>query len=243
MVTANDQRLSSNMVLMQHFQKSRAFKRVRGIDPFAFRQLALKNGFKSCEIHFDWFLGNAKVLHQQGFEHEKIVMEYLQESLPISKECSNTFGSCFIGGRFVKSPEETNIELSEIGFIKIPNVLLPEDIDSYRHALVKANRQQDDRWKGHQNYIDGGMVHNPMIYDPIFLDFLANPIINDFLEQHFDPYCILYAFTTSSMPPGGTNFSNRIHVDCPRHIPNYPTNMGILVAIDEFTLENGAPYY
>ena len=90
---------------------------------------------------------------------------------------------------------------------------------------------------------DGGMVHNPMIYDPIFLDFLANPIINDFLEQHFDPYCILYAFTTSSMPPGGTNFSNRIHVDCPRHIPNYPTNMGILVAIDEFTLENGAPYY
>ena len=53
----------------------------------------------------------------------------------------------------MKSPEETNIELSEIGFIKIPNVLLPEDIDSYRHALVKANRQQDDRWKGHQNYM------------------------------------------------------------------------------------------
>ena len=86
MVTANDQKVEQQYGIdAAVFRKAEPSKELGGIDPFAFRQLALKNGFKSCEIHFDWFLGNAKVLHQQGFEHEKIVMEYLQESLPISK--------------------------------------------------------------------------------------------------------------------------------------------------------------
>ena len=45
------------------------------------------------------------------------------------------------------------------------------------------------------------------------------------------------------MPPGKTNFSRRIHVDCPRIIPNYITNLGATILLDDFTEENGATYY
>ena len=44
------------------------------------------------------------------------------------------------------------------------------------------------------------------------------------------------------MPPGKSNYSDRIHVDCPRLIPGYRTNMGAMVLLDDFTEENGAPW-
>ena len=57
------------------------------------------------------------------------------------------------------------------------------------------------------------------------------------------PTCILYAYQTSSMPPHGTNYSHRVHIDCPRLIPGYPTNMGAFFALDDITEENGATYF
>jgi ubiquinone/menaquinone biosynthesis C-methylase UbiE len=60
-------------------------KKGGGIDPYAFQALALKNGFSKAEIHFDWFLGNGKVLHEDGAERANMVMEYLQDCLPVSR--------------------------------------------------------------------------------------------------------------------------------------------------------------
>ena len=40
--------------------------------------------------------------------------------------------------------------------------------------------------------------------------------------------------------PGKTNYSRRIHVDCPRLIPGYVTNMGATILLDDFTEDNGA---
>jgi ectoine hydroxylase-related dioxygenase (phytanoyl-CoA dioxygenase family) len=42
------------------------------------------------------------------------------------------------------------------------------------------------------------------------------------------------------MPPSGANFSHRVHVDSPRVIPGYWTNVGVMVALDDYTNENGA---
>jgi ectoine hydroxylase-related dioxygenase (phytanoyl-CoA dioxygenase family) len=69
----------------------------------------------------------------------------------------------------------------------------------------------------------------------------------DSLMQPFDwvlgDGCIIYAYTSSSMPPRGANFSTRIHVDCPRLIPGYITNMGATILLDDFTEENGATWF
>lgn len=55
--------------------------------------------------------------------------------------------------------------------------------------------------------------------------------------------CIIYAYTSSSMPPHGHNYSTRIHVDCPRIIPGYPTNIGATILLDDFTENNGATWF
>ena len=60
-----------------------------------------------------------------------------------------------------------------------------------------------------------------------------------YLAEVLSDTCILYAYTSSSMPPAGSNYSRRIHVDCPRLIPGYWTNAGVMVALDDFTDENG----
>jgi ectoine hydroxylase-related dioxygenase (phytanoyl-CoA dioxygenase family) len=86
------------------------------------------------------------------------------------------------------------------------------------------------------------MVHNPMVLDSTFLHLLEHPAIVEILDEFLGETSILYAYTTSSMPAGGTNYSNRIHVDSPRVIPGYISQMGVIVALDDFTEQNGATY-
>ena len=45
------------------------------------------------------------------------------------------------------------------------------------------------------------------------------------------------------MPPQAVNYSGRIHVDCPRLISGYMTNVGATILLDDFTEENGATWY
>jgi ectoine hydroxylase-related dioxygenase (phytanoyl-CoA dioxygenase family) len=55
--------------------------------------------------------------------------------------------------------------------------------------------------------------------------------------------CIVYGYTSSSMPPKRTNYGGRIHRDSPRYIPGYITNVGVIVMLDDFTEENGATWF
>ncbi len=91
--------------------------------------------------------------------------------------------------------------------------------------------------------IDDYMVHNPMIADPIFYGVLEHPAVVAALDTFLTDTSLVYAFTTSSMPAGGSNYSRRIHVDCPRVIPGYITNLGVIIALDDFTEDNGATYF
>src|SRR6185369_14759252 len=83
------------------------------------------------------------------------------------------------------------------------------------------------RWRGKPGYIDEWMVHNLMVRGRPFLRLLENRVLHAYLDEFLSDTCILYAYTSSSMPPGGSNYSRRIHVDCPRVIPGYVTNVGI----------------
>ncbi len=58
-----------------------------GIDPYAFRERSLHAGFSSCEISFEWFLGQGAVLHGQSAEAADIVEAYLRRILPLSAKC------------------------------------------------------------------------------------------------------------------------------------------------------------
>jgi ubiquinone/menaquinone biosynthesis C-methylase UbiE len=58
-----------------------------GIDPWEFRDQSLRLGFRSCEIRFEWFLGQGAVMHQQSFEAAATVEAYMRRILPLTAEC------------------------------------------------------------------------------------------------------------------------------------------------------------
>lgn len=58
-----------------------------GIDPWEFRDECLRIGYRSCEISFEWFLGQGAVMHQQSFEAAATVEAYLRRILPLTADC------------------------------------------------------------------------------------------------------------------------------------------------------------
>ena len=130
-------------------------------------------------------------------------------------------------------------DIRERGFGVVPEVLDQKTIVEMKVELERAVGEDLALWSG-EDYADAWMVHNLMVRSPVFARFLENPVLHAYLTPLLGDTCILYAYTSSSMPPSGANFSHRVHVDSPRVIPGYWTNVGVMVALDDYTAENGA---
>jgi ectoine hydroxylase-related dioxygenase (phytanoyl-CoA dioxygenase family) len=130
--------------------------------------------------------------------------------------------------------------LKRTGVALIPDVLPRDEALAMRPLLQQAIDEDLARWQGKPGYVDQWMVHNLMVRGLPFLQLLENRVLHAYLDEMLTNTCIVYAYTSSSMPPGGSNYSRRLHVDCPRVIPGYVTNVGITLALDDFTEENGA---
>ncbi len=132
--------------------------------------------------------------------------------------------------------------IHEDGYIVVPDVLDADFVVRARDELAVALAREDEYHRGHDR-VDRGMVLVCSMYGGAFLELFTNTALMAPFEAILGPGCIVYAYTSSSMPPGGTNYSARIHRDCPRRIPGYPTNMGATILLDDFTEENGATWY
>lgn len=128
------------------------------------------------------------------------------------------------------------------GFAVVPDAVDPALAADLRASLAQMVAAQRAALS-ERTAVDDYMVHNPMMLDRRFLDLLENPAIVSALDTFLGPTSILYAYTSSSMPAGGSNYSRRVHVDSPRVIPGYITNLGVIVALDDFTDDNGATYF
>lgn len=126
------------------------------------------------------------------------------------------------------------------GACVVPEVLNAEQVQLLRLELDKA-REEDLRDR--PDAFDKGMVHNCMLRGREMAKLLDNPVMNAYIKEVLSPTFILYAYQSSSLPPGGDNYGSRVHVDCMRFIPNYMTNAGVFFPLDDFNLENGATYY
>lgn len=132
--------------------------------------------------------------------------------------------------------------IRERGFAIVPRMLDAETVALMKRELLRAIDEDLAKWEG-RDYSDAWMVHNLMLRHQVFARFLENPVLHAYLSPLLTDTCILYAYTSSSMPPSGANFSHRVHVDSPRVIPGYWTNVGVMVALDDYTTENGATRY
>lgn len=138
------------------------------------------------------------------------------------------------------SPNPANLrEIEQRGFTLVHTVILREEVDTLRELLQECVDEDLARWKG-KPYADAWMVHNLMARGLPFARLMENDVLQAYLGALLGDTCIIYAYTSSSTPPHSTNYSHRIHVDSPRLIPGYVTNVGIMLALDDYTDENGA---
>ncbi len=128
------------------------------------------------------------------------------------------------------------------GSVVAEGVLAPDFIVSAKQQLEMA-QEAEVRYHGTRDFKDYGMVLLCALYGGAFWSVFDNPRLMGPFNAVLGDGCIVYSYTSSSMPPGGINYSGRIHTDCPRIVPGYVTNMGATILLDDFTEENGATWY
>ncbi len=137
--------------------------------------------------------------------------------------------------------EETLATLARDGYAIVPGVFSPATVAQLRSDLDRAIDAERAYHKG-TDYRDFGMVMVCCTHARCFVDVLGEPRVMNVIEHLIGESSIVYAFTSSSMPPGRSNYSYRVHVDCPRLVPGYDTNAGVMMLLDDFTEENGATW-
>jgi ectoine hydroxylase-related dioxygenase (phytanoyl-CoA dioxygenase family) len=138
--------------------------------------------------------------------------------------------------------EEIRSRIAADGYVILPDVLDPPFVERARKELAHAIAVDTGRY-GPQADRDYGMVMLCALHGGTFLELFDNDHLVDPFSAVLGDEWIVYAYTSSSMPPAGGNYSVRIHVDSPRIIPGYVTNMGATILLDDFTEENGATWF
>jgi len=139
-------------------------------------------------------------------------------------------------------PELFQASVERDGFAIIPSLL---DVDFVKRCRVQLEDAlaAEVRYHGGADYPDRDMVLLCSLYGGAFLDLFDNTRLISPFEAVLGPGCTVYAYTSSSMRPQGSNYSRRVHVDCPRLIPGYVTNVGATILLDDFTEDNGATFF
>ena len=138
--------------------------------------------------------------------------------------------------------DEIQSRIATDGYVILPEILEPSFIARTKEELARAVVADSGRY-GPAGDRDYGMVMMCALHGGSFLDLFDNGHLLAPFNAVLGDECIVYAYTSSSMPPRGANYSARIHTDCPRIIPGYVTNMGATILLDDFTAENGATWF
>lgn len=134
--------------------------------------------------------------------------------------------------------EEASKIIEEKGAVIIRGLINQEEAGILKENLARSIKEDED--KRGRDYLFYGMVHALMTRGQCFIDLLEDEGITKTVRNVLGHGAIVYAYNSSSMPTSDTNFSRTIHVDSPRLIPNYLTNVAVTIALDPFTSENGA---
>ncbi len=133
-------------------------------------------------------------------------------------------------------------DIQSQGYSIVENILDRDFINKMKNELKDAIQSEATYHNG-KDYSDYGMVMLCSLYGGAFIEIFDNPKMMEPFNLILGDGCIVYAYISSSMPPSSGNYSSRIHVDSPRIIPGYITNMGATILLDDFTEENGATWF
>ncbi len=145
-----------------------------------------------------------------------------------------TYSAEFIGDHTFK--------MNTLGYNVIEGFLSEEQCDYLRNKLEIAISQYIPFDNSERSLLDKYHMHDLLCKGIFFGKTLEDPRIQQLIAAILGEFWIMYAYTSSSLPPRGNNYGSRLHVDSPRFIPNYPTNLGVIWALDDFTVDNGATH-
>jgi Phytanoyl-CoA dioxygenase (PhyH) len=123
------------------------------------------------------------------------------------------------------------------GAVTLRDVIPPDFAQELLVALKVALAKDADSYGVSHPF--PGMVHALMARGKPFLKLLECTVFLAVSRAILGHGCIVHAYNSSSIPPEGPNFTSRIHVDSPRLIKGYITNIGWFFPLSVFTPDNG----
>lgn len=136
--------------------------------------------------------------------------------------------------------EEHIYNIGTRGYSVFERFLSDNECSILKVGMEKALSEYKPRESSERSMLDKFQIHDLPIRDINYARLLEDPRLDQLIAPFLDAYWIMYAATSSSIPPKGSNYASRLHVDCPRFHPGYIFNMGIIWALDEYTEANGA---
>lgn len=125
------------------------------------------------------------------------------------------------------------------GYSLLPNFLSRQEVEVLKNSLFDAINDYEPLSAIERSMLDRYQLHDLINRDINFARLLEDVRLQQLVEPHLGKHWIMYAATSSSIPPGGSNYASRLHVDSPRHTPGYHFNIGIIWALDDYTSDNG----
>ena len=138
--------------------------------------------------------------------------------------------------------EEFLKSFDENGFVIIEDVVSNDFIERATKELEIA-LEKEVEYMGTKDYKFYGYVLSNAKYGGAFLEVFDNQNLMDPVNWILGANSTIYSYTSSSMPPNGINDSSHVHVDCPIFLSDYVLRIGVLIPLNEFTVDNGATYY
>lgn len=129
-------------------------------------------------------------------------------------------------------------EIKQNGFTVMESYLSTNVIQMLS-SLLEKEVQTDSSSNPYESF-DPCHIHDLFNRHPAMVELLNDHFLDELLAEFLGAFWVMYAATSSSIPPKSTNFASRIHVDSPRTVPGYPFNMGVIWTLSDYNEKNGA---
>jgi len=121
--------------------------------------------------------------------------------------------------------------------------LIPSALVDRLKSELAAAIEAETRQRGTTAFADYGMLLAAPVYGGAILDLAGYAELFAPVEKLLGETCIIHVYTSSSLPPGGTNYGARIHHERSDRYPDLLDFVALIVLLDDFTVENGATWY
>jgi ectoine hydroxylase-related dioxygenase (phytanoyl-CoA dioxygenase family) len=136
--------------------------------------------------------------------------------------------------------DEHTYNVKTRGYSVLNNYLSQEDCDLLKVGMTNALSEFKPVNGSERSLLDRYQMHDLINRDINYARLLEDPRLQQLIAPHLGEHWIMYASTSSSIPPHGKNYASRLHVDSPRFSNSYVFNIGIIWALDDYTPDNGA---